>query len=133
MSNVVLDASALLAYLGNEQGADKVENTIANGACISTVNWAEVLSKLTDRGQSVKAITKELITEGLIGEAIELVPFTADDAEIAAELRAKTKSLGLSLADRSCLALGLRLKLPVITSDKSWAKLKLDIAVRSIR
>lgn len=133
MSRVVLDASALLAYLGDEAGAGKVKDAISRGAYLSTINWAEVLSKLCDRGLNVRAAAEDLIASGLIGGAIELAEFSADDAKTVAELRLKTKMLGLSLADRSCLALGLRLGLPALTSDRSWMGLHLGVAVRSIR
>jgi PIN domain nuclease of toxin-antitoxin system len=129
----VLDASAVLAYLGNERGAERVEEAIAKGVCLSTINWAEVLSKLSDRGQSVNSAVKELVSSGLIAGAIELFPFTADDSQTVGQLRVKTKRFGLSLADRACLALALRLSLPIITSDRSWLQLKLGIIVHSIR
>jgi len=133
MSSAVIDASALLAYLGNEKGAEIVEKAIAQGVFLSTINWTEVLSKLSDRGQDIKSIVMELTSSGLIAGAIELCPFTVDDSQIAAQLRLKTKSLGISLADRACLALALRLKLPVLTSDRSWTQLKLGITIRDIR
>jgi ribonuclease VapC len=133
MSRTVLDASAFLAYLGNEVGARKVEDAIASGACLSVVNWAEVLSILGERGQDVVSVSADLRLNGLVGGAIELIPFTFDDAELVATLRAITKRFGLSLGDRACLALALRLKLPVLTSDRSWTKLDLGISLHSIR
>jgi PIN domain nuclease of toxin-antitoxin system len=133
MHRAVLDASALLAYLGNEPGAETVENFIGDGVCLSTVNWAEVLSKLNDRGQSVQLVVKELTASALIGGAIELLPFTAEDSQIVAQLRDKTKSTGLSLADRACMALALRLKLPIVTADRVWMQVKLGTTVKCIR
>jgi len=133
MYSAVLDASAFLAYLGNEPGAEKVEHCIAGGVCLSAINWAEVLSKLSDRGQSVQSVVKELSASGLIAGAIELFPFTAEDSQIVAHLREKTKAFGLSLADRACIALAIRLKLPVFTADRTWMRIKLSIPVRNIR
>lgn len=133
MNSAVLDASAVLAYLGSERGAEKVEEAIAKGACLSTINWAEVLSKLSDRGQTVSTVISELVSTGLINGAIQLYPLTTADSEAIAELRTKTKRLGLSIADRACLALAMRLKLPVLTSDRSWTQLKLGVSIHSIR
>jgi PIN domain nuclease of toxin-antitoxin system len=133
MTKAVLDASAFLAYLGDEQGAAEVEEAIAVGACLSSINWAEVLSKLSDRGKSPQTTLKELSAEGLINGAIELFPFTADDALSVAQLRNKTKAIGMSLADRACIALALRLNLPAITSDRSWLQLKSNVSIRCIR
>jgi ribonuclease VapC len=45
----------------------------------------------------------------------------------------ETPSFGLSLADRACLGLGLDLKAPVYTADRSWKNLKLDLQVHVIR
>jgi PIN domain nuclease of toxin-antitoxin system len=119
--------------VGNEPGAAKVEQFIADGVCLSTVNWAEVLSKLSDRGQSVQSTVKELTASGLISGVIELFPLTAEDAQMMAQLREKTKAFGLSLADRACISLALRLKLPVVTADRTWMRVKLAITVHCIR
>jgi PIN domain nuclease of toxin-antitoxin system len=132
-TSTVLDASAVLAYLGNETGAEQVQTAISLGSYLSTINWTEVLSKLSDKGNQIHSIAEELKTSGLVGSAIELIPFTMEDAETAARLRKQTKTLGLSIGDRSCLALALRLKLPVLTSDRSWSNLDLGISVRNIR
>jgi PIN domain nuclease of toxin-antitoxin system len=133
MSKSILDASAFLAYLGNEPGATKVQDAIANGALMSTVNFSEVLSKLGDRGVDIRQASEDFRSSGLIGGAIKLVDFIAEDSENVAMLRPKTKSIGLSLADRACLALGLRLNLPVWTADRSWLGLKISVAIRAVR
>jgi len=129
----VLDASALLAYLGDEPGAELVADQIAAGAAIGTVNLAEALSTLAARGQDPADVASELTARGLLDGAITVKPFTTADAIEAARLRPLTRQAGLSLADRACLALARRLSVPVLTSDQAWASLALDVDVRPIR
>jgi PIN domain nuclease of toxin-antitoxin system len=133
LAGPVLDASALLAYLGDEDGVDLVADAIASGAAISTVNLAEALSTLASRGADPADISSELTERDLLGGAITVQPFTHADAVETARLRRSTRKAGLSLGDRACLALGHRLSAPVLTADRAWTRLKLDIEVRSIR
>lgn len=128
MSSVVLDASALLALLNQEPGAEKLTPELLSGAVISTVNLAEVHSKLVARGLRQDEAWEATMTP--IGEA---VPFDMGHARLAGDLLAKTRPLGLSLGDRACLALGLALKLPIYTADRSWKKLKVGARIRVIR
>ncbi len=129
----VLDASALLAYLGNEPGADVVADAIAGGATISTVNLSEALSTLAARGSDPADVASNLTHRGLLDGAIAVEPFTTTDAIEVARLRPLTYSVGLSLADRACLALGHRLSTPVLTADHAWTSLTVDVDVRTIR
>jgi ribonuclease VapC len=129
----VLDASALLAYLGNESGADVVADAIAGGATISTVNLGEALSTLAARGSDPADVASDLTDRGLLDGAIAVEPFTTTDAIEVARLRPLTHSAGLSLADRACLALARRLSTPVLTADQAWTGLTLDVDVRPIR
>ncbi len=133
MSSFVLDASALLAYLRDEPGALVVENALTQGAYISIVNWAEVLSKVADLGEDPEALSQRLENEGILRNSLEILPLTEEDALLIAQLRPLTKSAGLSLGDRSCLALGKRLGLPVLTADRSWTTFDLGVEVRPIR
>jgi ribonuclease VapC len=129
----VLDASSLLAYLGNEAGADVVSDAIAGGAVISTINLAEALSTLAARGRDPAGVAADLTERGLLDGAVTVEPFTKADAVEIARLRPLTRSAGLSLADRACLALGHRLTVTVLTADQAWAALDLDIDVGIIR
>ncbi len=129
----VLDASALLAYFGNEPGAEVVADAIAAGSTISTVNLAEALSTLAARGQDPADVASDLTARGLLDGAITLEPFTTADAIEAARLRPLTRAAGLSLADRACLALARRLATPVLTGDQAWSSIALDVDVRPIR
>ena len=62
-----------------------------------------------------------------------LVAFDGEQAREAARLRVKTRSLGLSLADRATLALARLRGLPVLTTDRAWRSLRLPIKVEVIR
>lgn len=128
MSRTVLDASALLALLNQEPGAEKLTPELLGTAAISTVNLAEVHSKLVARG-----LPTDDAWEATMTPVSEAVPFTSEHARLAGDLVPKTRALGLSLGDRACLALGQALKLPVYTADKSWKKLKVGVRIHVIR
>ncbi|NCR40195.1 MAG: type II toxin-antitoxin system VapC family toxin [Microcystis aeruginosa W13-11] len=133
MNKSVLDASAFLAYLRDEPGAEIVENALINGCYISIINWVEVLSKIVDLGESPEEIIKRLRDEGLLQNSLEIIACNEEDAITIAKFRVLTKSAGLSLGDRACLALGNRLNLPVLTADKVWSNLSLGITITLIR
>ncbi|MBS0591502.1 MAG: type II toxin-antitoxin system VapC family toxin [Proteobacteria bacterium] len=119
MSGYVFDASALLAVAFNEPGADEVMNLIAQyGGEVSAVNWSEVAAKLAEHGVPEKDIARELSGFGLT-----VVPFDEAQALLAAALRTSTRKLGLSIGDRSCLALAKHRKARAVTADSSWLKL----------
>jgi PIN domain nuclease of toxin-antitoxin system len=127
VNRAVLDASALLALLNSEAGSRVVEESLSVAA-ISAVNLSEVVSKLSERGMPITAVRAAL--EGL---GLDVRPFDAAMAYSAGSLRPATRGLGLSLGDRACLALGHSLGAPVLTTDRSWKKLKIGVKVRSIR
>ncbi|MBN2678806.1 type II toxin-antitoxin system VapC family toxin [Acidithiobacillus montserratensis] len=122
MSKSVLDASAMLAYLNDEPGADFVEKALVAGGIISTVNWAEVLSKVIEIGIAPEKLAEELKIRGILESTLEVLPLTIEDSTEIAHLRLLTRSLALSLGDRACLALGKRLRHPVLTADRIWAE-----------
>ena len=132
-SPVVLDASALLAYLRDEPGAELVADAIALGAAMSTVNVAEVLSRAADRGADPKVLAGELAARGLLDGAIDVEPFTSADAIDVARLRPLTRAAGLSIADRACLALARRLDARAITADSAWNDVDVDVELIQIR
>lgn len=129
----VLDASAFLAYLRDEPGAELVATLIAVGASISTVNLCEALSIAGAHGAEPTQLAAELTARGLLDGAVSVEPFTSADAVEAARLRPLTRSAGLSLGDRACLALARRQGASAITADSAWTTLELDVEVRSIR
>jgi ribonuclease VapC len=111
-----------------------VAEAIAAGATISTVNLAEALSTLATRGADPAAVVTQLTERGVLDGAITFEPFTTADATETARLRPLTRSAGLSLADRACLALARRLAQEVLTSDRAWLEHALDdIHIRTIR
>ena len=128
MNRIVLDASALLAILNQEPGADRLTPELLSTASSSTVNLAEAQGKLVDRG-----INPDDAWEATLSPIREAVAFSPEHARLAGDLVVLTRSLGLSLGDRACLALGLALKAPVYTADKSWKNLKLGIRIHVIR
>jgi ribonuclease VapC len=128
MNKVVLDASVLLAILNQEPGAETLTPEVLSGAIISTINLAEVHGKLVGRG-----LPPDDAWEAVVSLIREAVPFTPEHARLAGELVAQARPLGLSLGDRACLALGLSLKAPVYTADKSWKKVKVGARIHVIR
>lgn len=122
----VLDASALLALLQDEPGSEVVEPLLET-AVVSSVNWSEVAQKSLERGVEVAGLRQDLTALGLTQ-----APFTNRDAEDTASLREGTKDLGLSLADRACLALAGRLGTEALTTDRVWTRVT-SVPVRVIR
>lgn len=127
MSEVVLDASALLALLNREPGHEDIARAISHAA-ISAVNLSEVTAKLAEGG-----MPGEEIRAALEGLALETHDFGRELAFQTGLLRPLTRFRGLSLGDRACLALGLQLNLPVLTTDRAWEGLDLGVEVRLIR
>ena len=123
----VLDASAVLAVYFDEPGADQVQ-AILPGARLSSVNYTEVIGKLLDRGDALNGALRKLAAMGFHNVAHD-----APLARRAGELRPLTRQLGLSLADRACLALAERERLPVLTADRKWSMLDIGIDIRLIR
>jgi PIN domain nuclease of toxin-antitoxin system len=101
---------------------------LLSAAAISTVNLAEVHGKLVSRG-----LDPADAWEAALSPVREAVPFTSEHARLAGDLVAQTRPLGLSVGDRACLALGLSLKVPVYTADKSWKKVKVGARIRVMR
>ena len=132
-TGAVLDASALLAYLLDEPGSDVVDAVLAEGAVINAVNYAEILSRLGDRGDEPATTHQRLEQRGLIDGLLEVIPLLGEDAVIIARLRIVTRAQGLSLGDRACLATALRLGRPVLTADRSWAAIDVGVTVRMVR
>lgn len=132
-SPAVLDASALLAYLQEEKGGELVLDSLVAGAHISAVNWAEVLTKLAEKGRGPLEVTSQLEDLGILGTGLIIEPFDAESARVVATLREPTRQAGLSLGDRACLALGSKLGLPVLTADGAWLELDLEFTIKAIR
>lgn len=118
MASVVLDASAVLALVRDEPGADKVAPHIGHAA-ISAVNLQEVIKELLLSGLDA-ATARELLDE----LRLDVRAHDRDAAYAAAALHAQTREYGRGLGDRSCLALALQLGVPALTADREWKKVK---------
>jgi PIN domain nuclease of toxin-antitoxin system len=117
VTEAVLDSSAVLALLLAEPGADRVKAALP-GALLSTVNLAEVVTKLCERGMPADDARAAVEAIG-----VELVAFDVEQACAAGDLRNATRAAGLSLGDRACLALGRLRGLPAVTADTAWRHL----------
>ena len=128
MNEAVLDASAILALLQQERGAEKLTDEILTNAVASTVNLAEVQGKLVKSGFSPEEAWEHTLSAITAAE-----PYTSEQAMIAGSLITKTEKYGLSLGDRSCLALAIALKAPVYTTEQVWRNLKVGVPIHVIR
>ncbi|MGH6671149.1 MAG: type II toxin-antitoxin system VapC family toxin [Xanthobacteraceae bacterium] len=127
MASAVLDSSAILAVLNAEPGVDVVESMM-DDALVSTVNYAEVVAKLVERGGTVSAAQA----------ALQSIALTTVDFDVALALRTgglrgETPKRGVSLGDRACLALAEREGVPALTGDRSWVGAVSRVEVRLIR
>ncbi len=124
----VLDASAVLALVHDEPGADRVADALA-GSVLSSVNLAEVVGKLVDADLDATQLQTLLLTAG-----VTIEPFLASDGELAGALRGIPGGRSLSLGDRCCLALTARSDPPeVLTGDRIWTELNLPVRVLLFR
>lgn len=124
-----MDASAVLAFLQDENGSEKVDLVLSEGrAIISAVNYAEVVGKLLEAGLPESSV--KIVMENL---ELQVEPLDDQQAWKAGMLRISTREFGLSLGDRACLALAHIKNLSIITADKQWDKLKTDIKIIQLR
>lgn len=124
---IALDASALIAFLLGETSKEQVGDRL-KGSCMSAINYSEVLSRFAKDGVDIQALGQMIRRSG-----VEIVPFAAEEALVAAELLTSTSHLGLSLGDRACLALALSRGVNALTADKIWMRLDVGIGVECIR
>jgi PIN domain nuclease of toxin-antitoxin system len=127
MSSYVLDASAVLALLNDEPGSDRVRELLPDPV-VGAVNACEVVGKLTASG-----MTPDDAAMAIALLNFEIVPFDCDLACSAGALVVETRKFGLSLGDRACLALGLARKNTVVTAERIWTKVKIDLSIEIIR
>jgi len=128
MNEVVFDASAMLALLHHERGEEKLTADVLERSVASAVNLAEVHSKLVRNGGA-----PDIAWRDALSSVNSVEPYTSDHARIAGALAKATRSLGLSLGDRSCLALAIALDAPVYTTEQAWRNLKVGIPIHVIR
>jgi len=127
VSRAVLDASAVLALLFGEAGADRVEAHLPN-VCISAVNYSECLAKMIDKGMTIE---NALIRLNKL--SLHIVAFDEQIALVAASIRSATRSYDISFADRACLATAIAHQSLAVTTDRDCALANLDVAIDFIR
>lgn len=125
---VILDASATIAALSNEKGAEKVKPLLPLSV-MSSVNISEVAKYLIETNNKTKSQAEDIIDKTIQN----IIPFTKSQAMLSAELIKVTKPFGISLADRACLALAMETGYPVYTADRLWEKLNLDLDIVFLR
>ncbi len=123
----MLDASAVLAMMLGEPGADEVRSKLAVSQ-ISSVNLSEVVAKLQERG-----VPDDVIRTSIAELDFKVLLFDQEQALLAGLMRTSTQSFGLSLGDRACLAAAVCADACAVTTDRAWSKLKLGIAVEVAR
>ena len=126
---VVLDASAMLALMDAEPGQEAVA-AVLPGALLSSVNLAEVVSKLAERGMPAAQAQADALALG-----IDVVTFDGELALDAGALRSLTRAAGLSLGDRCCLALARSRRAAVLTTETRWESIAdvVDVKIQNIR
>lgn len=127
MDSPVLDSSAILAVIFKEPGSERLA-PLLQGALLSTVNLAEVHTRLLLRG-----VPADFAWSRILGMGCKVYPYDEGQARITAELITKTRPLGLSLGDRACLGLAILRKATVYTTDHAWRSLALGIQIEVIR
>ena len=126
MTRFVLDASAVLADIFDEPGANAVVEALESGAVISAVNAAEVAAKLHGAGWADEDVA-------LVFEGMDIVPFDAAHGLLSGSYRPLTRSLGLGLGDRACLATASLQRCPALTADRAWTTLDVGVDIVCIR
>lgn len=127
MIDVVLDASVIVAAVLREPGGDRAVGH-ARSPLVSAVNYAEVCTRLTDVGMKSETI------EGALGMLrLDVVAFDKEQADRVAALRPATRTAGLSLGDRACLALAASREAVALTADHAWRDLKLPVRIEFVR
>jgi ribonuclease VapC len=128
LNRAVFDASAILTLIQVEPGAEKLTDDIRNSAVASSVNMAEVQAKLVQNGWDPEQAWEDALTC-----IADVEGQTAAQAKLAGTLVLKTKACGLSLGDRSCMALAIALQAEVYTTERVWKNLKVGVPIHVIR
>lgn len=122
----VLDSSALLAVSKGERGAEFAIELINSKDCvISSVNMAEVATRLLDLGLPAHELQRAVAQFG-----VDVIDFNQEQALACAALRPLTKSAGLSLGDRACLALAKLMDGIAVTADQAWQDVQISAGVK---
>ena len=131
MQRVVLDASAVMAFLYDEPGGGAVEALLLDEETevrVCAMNLCEVVTLLAAAGLGPEEIRENL--ELFDGQCAD---FTEAMAMRAGEMSTATRSAGLSLGDRACLTLAAEMGAVAWTTDRAWKKVKTGAVVKLIR
>lgn len=128
MSRYVLDASAVLALLNAEPGAETVEAALDEGSVVGSVNLSEAVARLSNNG-----LTPAEIEFSLASFQLDVRDFDRNQAVQAGLMLTETRSAGLSLGDRACLALARELSLPALTGDRAWQRVDVGVRIELFR
>ena len=127
-NKIIFDASAVIALFAKEKGFEVIKRHLKN-AIISSVNISEVYKYCIDKQNLTADECKNIM--GISG--IKIIDFDEKQALIAADIYPKNKEYGLSLGDRACIALAIEKKYPILTCDKIWEKINLDVKFIMVR
>lgn len=124
--SIVIDSSALIAFVKREPGAARVGGLL-DGGLVSSVIFAESLSKMAVMGYDAEAARRDFLDAGL-----RVDDFTLSSVGSVVALHPLSR-MRVSFADRVCLALAMTRKLPVLTGDRQWVGLGLPLEFELIR
>jgi ribonuclease VapC len=127
VNEFVADASAIIALLIGER-FDRLSPAELNGASISSVNLAEVLTRLPELG-----VPAEAADAAVAKLSLRVIAFDEAQARATARLRPATRRAGLSSGDRACLALAQSLGCTAVTADRVWARLRVGVEIVLVR
>ena len=127
-NKIIFDASAVIALLAKEKGFEVIKRHLKN-AIISSINISEVYKYCIDKQNLTADECKNIM--GISG--IKIIDFDEKQALIAADIYPKNKEYGLSLGDRACIALAIEKKHPILTCDKIWEKINIDVKFIMVR
>lgn len=125
-NKIVFDTSAILALIKMEQGHETVAKYLDN-AIVSSVNFSEVATILSREG-----FGQEEVIRSLSDTFLHIIDFDSEQALVVASIDEVTRHYNLSLADKACLALARKKNLPVLTANKLWRNLDLNIETKTI-
>lgn len=113
----LLDASALLAALFSEPGADRVAELLEKSA-ISAVNFSEVVVRQMRMGAKAERAVANVQNLNL-----PVIAWDEELAAAAADLSPLAYTHHLSLGDRACLATARQRGWTAVTADTMWSEL----------
>ncbi|MDQ6773487.1 MAG: PIN domain-containing protein [Candidatus Dormibacteraeota bacterium] len=132
---VVLDASAVLAWVRRERGAETVRQLFPH-AVIAAPNLTESLYRARATGHRMSSAQ---LQASIVAMGAEIEAFGEADAATAADLlHYSAEHPGpdggrISLGDACCLAVAERLQLPVAGDDRAWTDLPLAVSFHRFR